>query len=161
MWCCLESERLVVLLDGATEGGCVHCGSAAHATARVGNALTRILALLGRGPEAASAAELTVQACQRLHATNTEPAAHALMLLGGEHLRMGQLTQAMHALQRAVQTYAGGSGGSGGGGGGSGGGGGGGGREGIRFEQAAAHAGRVEGLLRRLREGIEAGARRR
>ena len=83
MWCCLESERLVVLLDGATEGDCVHCGSAAHATARVGNALTRILALLGRGPEAASAAELTVQACQQLHATNTEPAAHALMLLGG------------------------------------------------------------------------------
>ena len=26
MWCCLENERLVVLLDGATEGDCVHCG---------------------------------------------------------------------------------------------------------------------------------------
>ena len=63
-----------------------------------------------------------MQACQRLHATNTEPAAHALVLLGGQHLRMGQLAQAMHALQRAVQTYAGGGGGGNGGGVGDGGG---------------------------------------
>ncbi|MGB1581304.1 MAG: SDR family oxidoreductase, partial [Nevskiales bacterium] len=40
--------------------------------------LTRVLALLGRGSEAAMAAEATVKACQELHATDTEPAAHAL-----------------------------------------------------------------------------------
>ena len=100
MWACVSAERLKLLhaapatcddlqyyqfdADGADaeadDGGAA--AAAARATAHVGNALTRILALVGRVGDAARAAEATIRACETLGARGTDPAAvaHCLTL---------------------------------------------------------------------------------
>ena len=130
MWACLNSTRLNVLgaprhSSAAAASHTSHTGpsldstgsapidaTAAVATAHVGNALARILALLGRRQEAASAAEATVGACEALGTAGSGPAAQALALLGDMRLQLGQLGDAQVALQHAVRAFAASSDGS-------------------------------------------------
>ena len=100
MWACLELQRLSVLQRRAE--GEARVAKVADATAQVGNALTRVLASLGRRRDAAKAAEQTVAACAMLGAAKSAPAVQALHLLGDMRMQLGQLADAHGALIEAL-----------------------------------------------------------
>eukprot|EP00966_Prymnesium_polylepis_P036388 844231-Prymnesium_polylepis.1 len=102
LWSCLADDRLHVLQQRAATSSIV---AAAEATGHVGNVLTRILVLLGRGEEAARAAVTTLRACRKLGVAESEVAAHALHQLGDIHLDLGQLDAAQKLLKRALRTF--------------------------------------------------------
>ncbi len=103
MWACLELRRLRALNACSRNSGPEP--SAATSTAQVGNALVRILSLLGRRKEATEAAEATVNACEQLGATSSDETALALTLLGDMRFQMGQLGDAQLALNHAVAAF--------------------------------------------------------
>lgn len=87
MWSCLRKRRLHLLCSdpssaspstpASTTSSTVP--SAAEATAEVGNTLTRILVLIGRGSDAARAAKNTLRACHMLGVSKSELAAQVVL----------------------------------------------------------------------------------
>ncbi|KAL1515200.1 hypothetical protein AB1Y20_004261 [Prymnesium parvum] len=102
MWACLHKDRLRVLKQLTDVSSMV---AAAEATAQVGNTLTHILVILGRGRDAARAAEETLRACRTLGVSSSNHAAQALQQLGDIHLELGQIIKAQNALRRALKTF--------------------------------------------------------